>query len=45
MDFIRAFNTSALEIIFLVAVILGGIYTGKKIRDKKDAKDAGSSAE
>ncbi|MFA9375834.1 MAG: hypothetical protein ACERKZ_03670 [Lachnotalea sp.] len=40
MDFIRAFDTSALEMVLFLCVITGAVIVGKKLRDKKDEKDA-----
>jgi hypothetical protein len=40
MDFIRAFNTSAIQMIVFAGIIVCGTIIGKKLRDRKDEKDA-----
>lgn len=40
MDFIRGFNTSALTVVIFMVIIVSGVVIGKKLRDRKDAKDA-----
>lgn len=40
MDFVRAFLTSGVEMIIFMCIIVGGVFVGKKLRDRKDEKDA-----
>ncbi len=45
MAFLQSFLTTLLEAVFIVAVAVGGIFLGKFLRQKKDAKDANETAE
>lgn len=40
MEFVRVFNTSGIVMIIFMGVIVGGVVVGKKLRDRKDAKDS-----
>jgi hypothetical protein len=41
--FISEFFTELIELILLVGVSLAAIFCGKKLRDRKDAKNASAS--
>jgi hypothetical protein len=40
MEFISEFLTQGIKMLIFVGIVIGGSVIGKKIRDKKDEKDA-----